>query len=86
MFAFLKEIKSAIPNVYYYERENNKIKDIIEWAKKREFTDVMVLYEKHGKPRKLSDGMLILCRYFDTESLARGTDSDIQGVRGETKT
>ena len=53
LFHFLKEVKSAIPNTFYYERNNNKIKDIIEWAKKRDFTDVMVFYEKQGLPRNI---------------------------------
>ena len=54
IFHFLKEVKTAIPNTYYYQRDNNRIKDIIEWAKKREFTDIMVFYEKHGNPRNHS--------------------------------
>ena len=28
------------------------IKDVIEWAKERDFTDIMLFYEKHAKPRK----------------------------------
>jgi hypothetical protein len=36
----------------YYERKNFLVKQIIEWAKTRDFTDLMLFYEKHGKPRK----------------------------------
>ena len=54
IFNFLKEIKQTIPNLYYYERKNFLVKDIIEWAKKREFTDLMLFYEKHGKPRNFN--------------------------------
>jgi len=39
----MKELKITIPNMEYYPRENFKIKDIIEWSKEREFTDIMVL-------------------------------------------
>lgn len=42
IFDFLKELKTTIPNMEYYERANFKIKDIIEWAKEREFTDIMI--------------------------------------------
>jgi rRNA maturation protein Rpf1 len=50
----LKEVKEAIPNTEYYERKNFLVKDIIEWAKKRDYTDLMLFYEKHGNPRKVS--------------------------------
>ena len=46
-------MKSAIPNTYYYERKNFRIKDIISWAKKRDFTDLLLFYEKHGNPHTL---------------------------------
>jgi len=52
VFGFLKEIKSAFPGVEYYERKNYLIKDMIEQAKERGFTDLMLIYEKMGKPRK----------------------------------
>lgn len=52
LFQFLKEIKESIPNVEYYERKNFKVKDIIEWGKKRGYTDLLLWYEKHGNPRK----------------------------------
>lgn len=53
IFAFLKEIKEAIPAVEYYERKNFKVKDIIEWGKKRGYTDLLLWYEKHGNPHTL---------------------------------
>jgi len=53
IFDFLKEVKSAFPNCEYYERQNYLIKDVIEWAKERHFTDLMLFYEKHGKPHSL---------------------------------
>ncbi len=53
IFAFLKEMKEAIPAVEYYERKNFKVKDIIEWGKKRGYTDLLLWYEKHGNPHTL---------------------------------
>ncbi len=53
LFDFMKEIKAVFPNTEYYERKNFLIKDVIEWAKERGFTDLMLWYEKHGKPHSL---------------------------------
>lgn len=53
IFDFLKEIKNVFPNTEYYERKNFQIKNVIEWAKPRGFTDIMLWYEKHGKPHSL---------------------------------
>ncbi|CDW75412.1 ribosome production factor 1 [Stylonychia lemnae] len=47
IFDFLKEVKDAIPNTEYYERKNFRIKQVIEWAIKRDYTDILVFYEKH---------------------------------------
>ncbi len=53
IFDFLKEIKNVFPNTEYYERKNFQIKNVIEWAKPRGFTDLMLWYEKNGKPHSL---------------------------------
>lgn len=53
LFDFMKELKITIPNIEYYPRQNYKIKDIIEWAKERNFTDIMVLQEKWGNPHSM---------------------------------
>lgn len=53
VFEFLKEIKEVFPNVHYYERKNFLVKKIISWAKERDFTDLLLFYEKHGKPHTL---------------------------------
>lgn len=53
LFDFLKEIKSAFPNVEYYERKNFQIKNVIEKAKELGYTDLMLWYEKAGKPHSL---------------------------------
>ena len=53
LFSFLKEVKSAFPNVEYYERKNHLVKTMIEEGKKRGFTDLMLFYEKMGKPHTM---------------------------------
>lgn len=53
IFDFLKEIKAAVPNVEYYERKNFLIKDVIEQAKKLDYTDLLLWYEKNGNPHSL---------------------------------
>lgn len=53
IFDFLKELKLTIPNIQYYPRQNFKIREIIEWVKKREFTDIMVFQEKNGIPHSV---------------------------------
>lgn len=42
IFDFLKELKITIPSIEYYPRENFRLKEIIEWSKEREYTDIMV--------------------------------------------
>lgn len=53
IFDFLKELKLALPNCEYYPRENFRIKEIIEWSKDRDFTDIMVFQEKWGNPHSV---------------------------------
>ena len=53
LFDIMKEIVAAFPNTEYYERKNFLIKNVIEWAKDRGFTDLMLWYEKNGKPHTL---------------------------------
>lgn len=53
VFDFLKELKNSIPNLHYYERKNFKITDIVEFAKNRGYTDLIVIYEKKGVPHTL---------------------------------
>ena len=48
----MKEVKQMIPGVEYYQRDNHMIKKVIEEAKEKGFTDLMLIYEKMGKPRK----------------------------------
>ena len=53
IFDFLKELKITIPNVEYYPRENYRIKEIIEWSKDRDYTDIIVFQEKWGVPHSM---------------------------------
>lgn len=53
MFPFLKALKEVFPKLYYYERKEFKIKDVIEWAKEQDFTDLLLVYEKSGTPHTL---------------------------------
>lgn len=43
IFDLLKELKLTIPNMEYYPRQNFRIKEVIEWSKEKDFTDIMVL-------------------------------------------
>jgi len=53
LFDFLKDLKNTIPNSFYYERKNFRIKDIVEWAGKKDFTNLLVFVEKNGIPHTL---------------------------------
>lgn len=50
LFNLLKELIHVIPNCSYYKRKEYPLKKIIEYAKKKDFTDLMVFAEKHKKP------------------------------------
>jgi ribosome production factor 1 len=54
IFKFVKELKDTIPNSYFYYRKKFNLKDIIELAKEKKFTDVIVVYERLRKPYRLS--------------------------------
>lgn len=57
IFDFMKEIDHTIPNIEYWPRKNIPVQDMIKQANERgDFTDLMLWYEKNGKPHSL-----ILC-------------------------
>jgi ribosome production factor 1 len=57
VFDFMKEIDSCIPNIEYWPRKNIAVQEMIKQANERgDFTDLMLWYEKNGKPHSL-----ILC-------------------------
>lgn len=54
IFKFMKEMKETIPNSYFYYRKKNNLKDIIELAKEKGFTDIIVVYERLKKPYRMT--------------------------------
>lgn len=54
LFKFIKEIKDAIPNTFFYYRKKYNLKEIIEQAKEKGFTHVVVVYERLRKPYRLT--------------------------------
>jgi ribosome production factor 1 len=54
IFRFVKEVKDIIPNVYFYPRKKFNLKDIVEMAKGKGFTDIIVVYERLRKPYRMT--------------------------------
>lgn len=54
IYRFMKELKEFIPNSYFYYRKKFNLKDIIEMAKEKGFTDVIVVYERLRKPYRMT--------------------------------
>lgn len=61
MFKFVACMFDVIPNMYYHARKAYEIKTIVEYAKAREFTDVLVFNEnkKFSKGAKVNGLLLI---------------------------
>ena len=53
IFNFVKEIKDFIPNSFFYYRKKYNLKEIIESAKEKNFTDVVIIYERLRKPYRM---------------------------------
>eukprot|EP01068_Selenidium_serpulae_P003417 Selendium_serpulae@DN3046_c0_g1_i2.p1 len=47
---FLKELTLIFPNVFYFERKRKPIEKVVKWATEEDFTMVMVVQERNGKP------------------------------------
>ncbi|GAB4823717.1 hypothetical protein N2152v2_010763 [Parachlorella kessleri] len=56
MFKFISEMLEVLPAAVYYKRQGFPLKKIVEYAKNREFTDLMVFNED----RKNINGMLLI--------------------------
>lgn len=54
--AFIQELLTVIPNAHYFKRGTYELKQIIEYAKERDFTSVMVVHTNRREP----DAMLII--------------------------
>nr|CAG4646422.1 EOG090X09U6 [Macrothrix elegans] len=52
---FVKELTKIFPNSHYLRRERSSIKKIIQSAKKRNYTDIVIINEDKRKP----DGLLV---------------------------
>lgn len=70
IFKFMRELKETIPNSYFYYRKKANLKGIIEIAKEKGFTDVIVVYERLRKPYSmvishLPDGPTCEFKIFD---------------------
>lgn len=53
LFNLLKELVHVIPNTFYYPRKNYSFKEIVKYAKNRDFTDVMMFTEKGKVPQAM---------------------------------
>jgi ribosome production factor 1 len=47
---FIKELLETIPDSHFYARRNYQIKEIVEYAKNQDFTDIVVINEDNGTP------------------------------------
>ncbi|CAA7409717.1 unnamed protein product [Spirodela intermedia] len=54
--AFIAELLSVIPNTHYYKRGTYELKKIIEYAKKKDFTSVIIVHTNRREP----DALLII--------------------------
>ncbi|GAY45013.1 hypothetical protein CUMW_086230 [Citrus unshiu] len=54
--AFISELLSVIPNSHYYKRGTYDLKKIIEYAKKKDFTSIIVVHTNRREP----DALLII--------------------------
>jgi ribosome production factor 1 len=53
IFKFMRELKETIPNSYFYYRKKIDLKSIIELAKGKGFSDIIVVYERLRKPYRM---------------------------------
>ncbi|XP_010940989.1 uncharacterized protein [Elaeis guineensis] len=54
--AFIEELLSVIPNAHYYKRGTYELKKIIEYAKNKDFTSIIVVHTNRREP----DALLIM--------------------------
>ncbi|KAF8406654.1 hypothetical protein HHK36_008744 [Tetracentron sinense] len=47
---FIKELLSVIPNAHYYKRGTYDLKKIVEYAKNKDFTSVIVVHTNRREP------------------------------------
>lgn len=49
MIEFIKDLLKLVPNSYYYSRKRYAIKKVIEYAKEKDFTDIVIINEDRKK-------------------------------------
>ncbi|KAA8516234.1 hypothetical protein F0562_019413 [Nyssa sinensis] len=54
--AFISELLSVIPNAHYYKRGTYDLKNIVEYAKNKDFTSIIVVHSNRREP----DAILII--------------------------
>jgi ribosome production factor 1 len=54
MLSFIRDLLAAIPNSFYVPRRGYYIKQMVEYCKNREFTDIWVIGQRNGKPYRLT--------------------------------
>ena len=54
IFKFIKDLKDCIPNLYFYYREKRNVTKLIEFATEKQFTDIIIVYERLRKPYRLA--------------------------------
>lgn len=54
--AFISELVSVIPNAHYHKRGTYDLKKIVEYAKKKDFTSIIVVHTNRREP----DGLMII--------------------------
>ncbi len=53
VFKFIKELVDTIPNCYFYYRKNFSLKEIVEFAKEKSFSHIIVIQERVRKPYRM---------------------------------
>ena len=53
VFKLIKELTDSLPNCYFYYRKNFTLKEILEFAKEKKFSDVIVIRERLRQPYRM---------------------------------
>ncbi len=53
IYKFVRALKEFVPNSYFYYRKKFELKKIVELAKEKGFTDIIVVYERVRKPYRM---------------------------------
>ena len=53
VFKLIKELTDSIPNCYFYYRKNFTLKQIVDFANEKKFSDVIVIQERLRQPYRM---------------------------------